>query len=137
MKPSMIVFGISALILAIVDLIHGQHNGDAHRIYIHVAEFVALLAFLSLLEIQTFMLMRRKFGLNRWLACFYVSAASFLIGFALFGLAGGSAHGDGGPVAVSFAIAGCLGAIGSLISIVGFVVVLVLRRLRAPSSLKA
>jgi hypothetical protein len=105
-----------------------------HRFYIHVAELVALLGFLSLLEIQAFRLMKKKFELERWLACFYVSTVSFLVGFTLFALAGGSAHGDGGPLAVSFAIAGFFGAIGLPISIIGFLVVLLMRRRRGTLS---
>jgi predicted lysophospholipase L1 biosynthesis ABC-type transport system permease subunit len=134
MKTSIIILGVSALIFALADLIHGQHNGDVHRFYIHVAELVAFFGFLSLLEIQAFRLMKKKFELERWLACFYVSTVSFLVGFTLFALAGGSAHGDGGPLAVSFAIAGFFGAIGLPISIIGFLVVLLMRRRRGTLS---
>jgi predicted Co/Zn/Cd cation transporter (cation efflux family) len=130
MKPAIITLGVFALIFALADLIHGQHNGDMHRFYIHVAEFVAFCGFLSLLAIQAFRLMTVRLDLNRWLASFYVSTASFLVGFILFGLAGGSAHGDGGPLAVSFALVGCIGAIGLPISIIGFLVLLLMRRRR-------
>lgn len=124
----MIALGTLVLIFATVDLIHGQHNGDAHRFYIHIAEFVTLLAFLSLLEIKTFTLMRTKFRLSLWSAFICLSAASLLVGFTLFGLAGGSAHGDGGPMAVGFAIIGCLGAIGLPIGTIGLLVQLILRK---------
>ena len=130
MKPAIITLGVFALTFALADLIHGQHNGDMHRFYIHVAEFVAFCGFLSLLAIQAFRLMTVMLDLNRWLASFYVSTASFLVGFILFGLAGGGAHGDGGPLAVSFALVGCIGAIGLPISIIGFLVVLLMRRRR-------
>jgi hypothetical protein len=133
MKSLTIALGTSALILALADLIHGQHNGDIHRYYIHIAEFVAFLTFLSVLEIQAFRLMKEKFALDRWLASVYLSLASFLVGFAVFGLAGGGVHGDGGPIAVSFALIGLLGTIGMPISILGFLVAVFMRKREGPS----
>jgi hypothetical protein len=128
MKPLTIALGTSALIFALADLIHGQHNGDVHRFYIHIAEFVSFLCVLSLLEIQAFRLMKEKFDLDPWLAGVYLSLVSFLGGFTVFALAGGSAHGDGGPIAVSFALIGLIGTIGLPISIIGFLVILLMRK---------
>ncbi|HEY2040682.1 MAG TPA: hypothetical protein VGG95_13505 [Edaphobacter sp.] len=137
MKQSITILGVSALIFALADLIHGQHNGDVHRFYIHVVEFVAFFGFLSLLELQAFRLVKKAFDLDRWMACFFVSTASFLIGFTLFALAGGSAHGDGGPLALGFAIVGCIGVIGLPLSIIGSLVMFLTRRRRGSSSSKA
>ncbi|WP_221312728.1 hypothetical protein [Granulicella aggregans] len=121
---------MSTLILAVADVIHGQHNGDAHRFYIHIAEFVSFIGLLCLLEIQAFRLMTDRVGLGRWLAGVCTSFASFLAGLILFALAGGSAHGDGGPLAVGFGLVGCIGMIGIPISIIGFLVAVAMRRLK-------
>ncbi len=125
---------MTALIFALADLIHGRHNGDVHRFYIHVAEFVSFIGFLCLLEIQAFKLLTKKVGLGRWLAGVCLSLASFVAGFALFGLSGGSAHGDGGPLAVGFGLIGCIGIIGLAVSIVGFLVAATMRRLKGQSA---
>lgn len=103
-----IALGGSAFILALADVIHGQHNGDVHRVYIHRAEFVFFVSFLCLLVAQTFRLFRSKTGLSRWGAAFWLALASCFAGFILFGLAGGSPHGDGGPIAVGFGLFGFL-----------------------------
>ncbi len=128
MKTWTISFGVSALIFAVADLVHGQHNGDVHRFYIHIAEFLSFVCFLGLLEILAFRKAMERFGLDRWLAGFCISIVSFLAGFALFGISGGSAHGDGGPLAVGFALTGCLGLIGIPVSIVGFIVTITMRK---------
>lgn len=122
MKPLLTVLGVSAIILALADLVHGQHNGDVHRFYIHIAEFTAFFAFLILLEIQALRLTKERFGLDRWLAGVYLSLGSLLGGFTVFAFAGGSVHGDGGPIAVSFGLIGLIGTIALPISIVGFLV---------------
>ncbi len=132
MKKWILVLGISAGIFALADLIHGQHNGDVHRFYIHIAEFVSFFGFLGLLEIQAFRLMTKKVGLGPWLAGICISIVSFLAGFALFALAGGSAHGDGGPLAVGFALIGSIGAIGMPICLLGFLVAMIMRKRNAP-----
>jgi len=126
MKPLTIAVGTFALMLALADLIHGQHNGDIHRYYIHIAEFIAFLGFLTVLEIQTFRFMQKKF--DGWFSAFYLSLVSFIVGFAVFGLAGGSVHGDGGPIAASFALTGWFGMIGMPISLLGFLVALFMRK---------
>ena len=128
MKPLTITLGTSALVLALADLIHGQHNGDIHRYYIHIAEFAAFLGFLSVLEVQAFSLIEEKFALGRWFASVFLSLTSCLVGFAVFGLAGGGVHGDGGPIAVSFALIGLIGTIGMPISLLGFIVAFFMRK---------
>ena len=128
MKRLTLALGSSALIFALADLIHGQHNGDSHRFYIHIAEFVLFFGFLSLLEIQAFKLMTQKYRLGRWLAGVCLSLASFLAGFTLFAIAGGSAHGDGGPLAVVFALIGCMGTLEIPISMTGFFVAMIMRK---------
>jgi hypothetical protein len=133
MKRATAVLGLSTLILALADLIHGQHNGDVHRFYIHIAEFASFIGLLCLMEIQAFRLMTEKSGLSRWLVGVCLSLGSFLAGFILFGLAGGSAHGDGGPLAVGFGLVGFIGMIGIPISIIGFLVAMAMRRLRRSS----
>jgi len=45
------ILGSLALIFAVTDLVHGQHNGDAHRFFIHIAEFISFFSFLCLLEV--------------------------------------------------------------------------------------
>jgi hypothetical protein len=112
----------------LADLIHGQHNGDVHRFYIHIVEFVAFLGVFGLLAIEGFRLIKERFDLDRWLAGVCLSFVSFLEGFTVFALAGGSVHGDGGPIAVSFALIGLIGMIGIPISIVGFLVALLMRK---------
>ena len=133
MRKLTVALGVAALVLALADLIHGQHNGDAHRFYIHVAEFVFFFGFLSLLEIQAFKLMTEKVGLNRWLTAVFSSIFSFMAGFAFFGIAGGSFHGDGGPLAASFGLIGCIGAIGIPISIIGYLAAMITRKRRTKS----
>jgi hypothetical protein len=133
MKQSAAVFGMSTLILSLADLIHGQHNGDVHRFYIHIAELISFIGLVCLLEIEAFRLTTEKFGIGRWLAGICISLISFLAGFILFGLAGGSAHGDGGPLAVGFGLVGCIGMIGIPISIIGFLIEIAVRKLKRPS----
>ena len=117
-------------ILALADVIHGQHNGDVHRVYIHRAEFVFFVCFLCLLVAQTFRLFRSKTGLSRWGAAFWVALASCFAGFILFGLAGGSPHGDGGPIAVGFGLFGFLGMFALPVSVVGFFVASIFHKRR-------
>jgi hypothetical protein len=130
MKKAIALVGMFTVIFAVADLIHGQHNGDSHRFYIHIAEFVSFIGLLCLVEIQAFRRMTKKAGLGRWLAVVCLSFVSCLVGFILFALAGGSAHGDGGPLAVSFAVIGCIGMIGIPISVIGFLVAISIRRLK-------
>src|SRR5713226_1189078 len=117
------ILGSLALIFAVTDLVHGPHNGDAHRFFIHIAEFVSLFGFLCLLEIWTFRTITREVNVNRWLliACF--SFFTSLLSLILFGLAGGSFHGDGGPVAFSFLLLWTIGSTVFPISFIAFVIV--------------
>lgn len=138
MKKLTVALGTSTLLFALTDLIHGQHNGDVHRFYIHLAEFASFLGFISLLEIQAFRLSlfeieasrltAEKTGLSRWLAGLGISFASSLLGFILFGLSGGSAHGDGGPLAAVFILMGCIGTIGIPICLIGSFVAIIKRK---------
>jgi hypothetical protein len=129
MKKWTVALGTSALIFALADLIHGQHNGDVHRFYIHIAEFLSFFGFLSLLEVQAFRLMTEKVGLGHWLAGLFLSLLSLFAGFALFALSGGSMHGDGGPLAWGFYLIWCIGTIGTPVTIIGFIVSLIMRKL--------
>ena len=133
MKKVTFILGLSTLIFALADLVHGQHNGDVHRDYIHIAEFVSFIGLLCLLETQAFRLMTEKADISRWLAVICLSISSFLAGFLLFLLAGGSAHGDGGPRAVGFGLVGYLGLICIPISTIGFLVTMIIRRLKRSS----
>ncbi len=133
MRKATAVFGLATLAFALADLIHGQHNGDAHRFYIHIAEFMSFIGLLCILEIQAFRLMTGKIGLGRWLAALCSSLISFLAGFILFALAGGSAHGDGGPIAFGFGLVGYIGIIGIPISIIGYLVAMAMRRFKRSS----
>jgi hypothetical protein len=121
MKKATVALGMSALLFAAIDLILGQHVAYEHRSAVHLAEFVFFFSFFILVEIGAFRLMT-KLNLDPWVAGIVLSVVSFSLGLALFGLAGGSAHGDGGPIAVSLAVMGCLGAMGMLMSIVGLFV---------------
>lgn len=134
MKKLTVALGISALVFAIADVLHGQHNGDSRRFYIHVAEFVCFFGFLSLLEVLAFSLLRQKMGLGRWLAGICISLASLLAGFTLFALSGGSMHGDGGPLALSFGLICCIGAIALPITMVGLLASVIMRKLNGPSA---
>jgi hypothetical protein len=117
------ILGFLALIFAVTDLIHGPHNGDAHRFFIHVAEFISFLGFLCLLEIWAFRVIAKEFKVNRWLAIACLSLLSSVLSLVLFGLAGGSFHGDGGPIALSFLLLWVVGAAVLPISFIVFVVI--------------
>lgn len=122
------LFGVLALGLAIADLIHGPHNGDVHRYFIHIAEFIFFFGFLCLLEIWAFRTVTRRYNLNRWLTATYLSLFTGVVSLILFGLSGGSFHGDGGPIATSFLLLWAMGLIVLPLSFVGFVVVLISRK---------
>jgi hypothetical protein len=118
-----------ALVFAIIDLIHGPHNGDAHRVVIHIAEFISFSGFLCLLEVLAFKAIPRKFNLNRWLLTTFLSFSSCVLGFILFGVSGGSfLGGDGGPIAFSFFFIATIGEVVLPVSFIGFVVVAISRK---------
>jgi hypothetical protein len=123
-------FAVLALGLAIADLVHGPHNGDVHRYFIHIAEFIFFFGFLCLLEIWAFKTATRGHNLNRWLTATYLSLFTSVVSLILFGLSGGSFHGDGGPIASSFLLLWVMGSIVLPLSFVGFVVVLISRKRR-------
>jgi len=120
--------GVFALVFAIVDLIHGPHNGDVHRDYIHIAEFIFFFGFLCLLEIWAFRVITTEANLNRWLLVTCFSFFSCVVALILFGLVGGSFHGDGGPIAFSFLVISAVGEIALPISLIGFAVVAISRK---------
>ena|ERR1700760_715803 len=91
------VFGVLALACAVFDLIHGPHNGDIHRMWIHIPEFIFFFGFLCLLEVWAFKVIIKEVNANRWLVVTCFSFVSGILGLILFALAGGSFHGDGGP----------------------------------------
>ena len=122
------VLGALALVLAIADIIHGPHNGDMHRKYIHVPEFMCFFGFLCLLEILAFRTATREFSTNRWLVAAYLSLLSCVLGFIFFGLAGGSFHGDGGPIATSFFLLASIGEFALPVSFVALIVVAITRK---------
>jgi hypothetical protein len=131
------IFGVLALCLAIADIIHGQHNGDAYRIYIFTftAEFVSFFGFLCLLEILAFRIATKKFNTNRWLIATILSVLSCAIGFILFGLAGG-VHGVDGPITFGFLVLAIVGQFAILITFIGFLVVAISRKRRGMSILE-
>jgi hypothetical protein len=122
------ILGSLALIFAVTDLIHGPHNGDAHRFLIHIAEFISFFGFLCLLEIWAFRVIARELNVNRWLVVMCLSLLSCVLGLVFFGLAGGSFHGDGGPIAFSFLILSGIGEVVLPISLIVFVVVAISHR---------
>src|SRR5215475_10069098 len=122
------ILGISALIFWAMDMIHGPHNGDAHRAIIHVAEFICFFGFLCLLEIGAFRIVTKQTRTSPWLAVTYLSLASCFLGLALFGLSGGSLHGDGGPIAASFLTLATIGFVAIPANFIVFVVVSIMKK---------
>jgi hypothetical protein len=61
------ILAVCALVFAIIDLVHGPDNGDAHRFVIHIVEFISFFGFLCLLELWAFKAIPKGFNLNRWL----------------------------------------------------------------------
>ena len=57
--------------------------------------------------------------MNRWLVITCFSFLTSLLSLILFGLSGGSFHGDGGPIALSFLL---LWTIGSTVFPISFIV---------------
>ena len=122
------ILGVCALVFAIIDLVHGPHNGDAHRIVIHIVEFISFFGFLCLLELWAFKAIPKRFNLNRWLVITYLSFLTCVLSLILFGISGGSFHGDGGPIATSFLLLWAIGSVVLPVSFVGFVVVAISRK---------
>jgi hypothetical protein len=122
------LLGLCALVFAIVDIIHGQDNGDIHRQYIHAVEFISFSGFLSTLEASTFKALIRKINLNRWLISAFLSLLNIVLAFLLFALSGGSFHGDGGPIAASFLVICVIALLALPISLVGFLINAITRK---------
>src|SRR6266481_2285963 len=117
------ILGFFALIFGVMDLIHGPHNGDAHRFFIHIAEFISFFGFLCLLEIWAFRVITGEVSVNRWLVMTCFSFLTSLLSLILFGLSGGSFHGDGGPIAFSFLLLWTIGSTVFPISFIALVIV--------------
>src|SRR5947209_9406907 len=122
------ILGTCAIVFAIIDLIHGPHNGDAHRIVIHRMEFVSFFGFLCLLEFSALKSIVKRYNLNRWLAITCLSLLTCILSLIIFGLSGGSLHGDGGPIASSFLLLLAIGSVVLPVSFVAFVVVAISRK---------
>ena len=118
----------SAILSALVDVIHGQHNGDVHRTYIHAVELVSILLLLSAFTLQAHRKLTGKPGLSGWAAALCLTFALLISGFAMFGLSGGRVPGAGGPIAVAFGIIGCIGMLGLPVCLIGWLVALLIRR---------
>jgi hypothetical protein len=128
MKKFVGILGLLSLIFGIADLVHGQHNGDTHRLYIHIVEFIFFFAFLCLLQIWAFRAMTSKWNINRWLIVILSSIVTGILGLILFALSGGSFHGDGGPIATTFLVMSLIGDLGLPIGVVGFLVNAIIRK---------
>jgi hypothetical protein len=122
------IFGVLALLCTVVDLIHGQHNGDAHRMWIHIPEFIFFFGLLCLLEVWTFKTIIKEVNVNRWLLVTCFSFFSCLLGLVLFGMSGGSFHGDGGPISLSFLLLCTIGAAALPLSLIAFVAVAIFNK---------
>jgi Na+(H+)/acetate symporter ActP len=124
------VLGVLALILWAMDMIHGPHNGDAHRVVIHTAEFICFFGFLCVLEAWLFRMVIKKFATNSWLAGIYLSLVTCVAALLLSGLAGGSPHGDGGPIASSFLVLASIASLAIPICFIVLVVISILQKRR-------
>ena len=122
------ILGTLSLIFAVVDLIHGPHNGDAHRFYIHIAEFIFFLGFLCLLQIWAFRAMTSKWNINRWLIVILCSIVTGILGLILFLLSDGSFHGDGGPIASSFLTMSAIAELALPVGLIGFLIDAIIRK---------
>jgi hypothetical protein len=122
------ILSILTAILMAADFIHGPHNGDIYRTYIHVPEFIDFCSLLCLLEILAFRKVTLKFNLNRWLTLIPFAILSGIASLILFGLSGGSFHGDGGPITTSFLALSTIAEIGVPVALVGFCVSALLRK---------
>jgi|GEM_PF-3816947 len=120
--------GLLTALLAIADLIHGPNNGDIHRTYIHVPEFIFAFTFLGLTGFLLFRVFSDEIDLNRWIILFFFSIVFGLVNFVLFAMSGGSFHGDGGPIATSFGAMGAIAEIGLPVALIGFVVSAIVRK---------
>ncbi len=122
------ILGVCALVFANIDLVHGPHNGDAHRVVIHAAEFISFFSFLCLLEWWAYRAILKSYDLNRWLVITFLSLLTCFLCMFLFSVSGGSVHGDGGPIAFSFFLLCVIGSAGLPVSLIGFVVVAISRK---------
>jgi hypothetical protein len=80
------------------------------------------------LELWAFKAIPSRFNLNRWLAITYLSNLACVLSLILFGIPGGSFHGDGGSIASSFLLLWAVGLVVLPESFVGFVIVAISRK---------
>ena len=120
--------GIITLIFAIADIIHSQHTPGAARTFIHTVEFLSFLPALCLLAAWSFRWAAKEFNTNSWLVAIFFSVGFGVLGLILFGLSGGSFHGDGGPISVSFLILSAIAEVTFPISLIGFIIVAISRK---------
>jgi len=128
MKNLLGLFGVLAAALAVADLIHGPHNGDALRTYIHMPEFICFFLFLCVADVLIFQYLRHRFNLNPWLTLFLLAFVSGILNLVLFAIVGGSFHGDGGPLSASYLAMTVVAETCFPIAVIGFVVSAVLRK---------
>jgi hypothetical protein len=122
------ILGIVALLFAIIDIIHGQHTDGTARTVIHAVEFISLFPTLCLLGVSAFNGVVSELNLNRWLVAIFFSLGFGVLGLIFFALSGGSFHGDGGPIAVSFLALSAIGEIALPVSLIGFIVIAISRK---------
>ena len=127
------ILAACALACAIIDLIHGPHNGDAHRVAIHAVEFVSFFGFLCLVQVLAFRAIVKEFDRNRWLALTFLSFLTCVLSLILFVVSGGSFHGDGGPIAFSFLVFWTIGTVALPVSLIGLLIDAILRKRRRAS----
>ena len=122
------ILGVGALFFAIIDMIHGPHNGDAHRTVIHTIEFIFFFGFLCLSEFWAIKAMPKRFNLNRWMVMTLLSFLTWWLSLFLWGISAAGSHGDGGPITLSFLLLWAIGWVALPVSFVGFVVDAILRK---------
>lgn len=114
--------------LVVADQIHGHHNGDIHRTYIHVSEFACCLLFLLLAATTTFRWIRKWINVNPWLLLIPFTLISGIAAMVLFATSGGGFHGDGGPIASAFLAYAAIAEAAVLVALLGFGIDAVIRR---------
>ena len=96
--------------------------------WIHIPECIFFFGFLCLLEVWAFKVIIKEVNANRWLVVTCFSFVSGILGLILFALAGGSFHGDGGPISLSFLAISAIAEILFPISLIAFVIVAISNR---------
>lgn len=128
MKRLLVVMGFLSCALAATDAIHGPNNGDIHRTYIHVPEFICFLVFLCLLEAFAFRYARNRLRWNSWLVLMPFAVLAGVVNMVLFAASGGGVCGDGGPIAAVFITLSAVAEATAVVSLIGFIVSVVDRK---------